>query len=86
MQGTTESHCKTGSDRGGGDSHCTAHTSYQCRNANFCQFRNNSAAAPRAGLHKIDVPVVACSFDVYLEMAIVQMMYTHATLLCPPPQ
>ncbi len=41
---------------------------------------------PRAGLYKTDLPVVACSFDVYLEMAVVQMMYTHVTLLCPPPQ
>ena len=107
MQHTTESHCKTGSHRGGGNTHCTPHTSYQCRNAISPQSNKKSAAvtmpldsyqlefhgrlitflhAQEPVLTKIDLPVVACSFHIYLKMAVVQMMYTHVTLLCPPPQ
>ena len=44
------------------------------------------STSPRAGLYKIHLPAVASLFEVYLEMAIVQMMHTHVTLLCPPPQ
>ena len=44
LQHTTESHCKTGSHRGGGNTRCTPHTSYQCRNAISPQSNKNSAA------------------------------------------
>ncbi len=107
MQHTTESHCKIGSHTGGGNSDCTPHTSYQCRNAIFLLQLNKSqqrrqcfkrlpgglswqvkniSTCQRAGPYKGDLSVLACLFDEYLEMAVVQMMYAHVTLLCPPPQ